>query len=68
MKKLEKFVDDNFERFSNLEDSEVIELNPNYIDADILEYLKSVNRFDYKGICVYYEKEANEVWIENMNA
>lgn len=67
MKRLEKFVDDNFERFSCMEENEVCELNVNYLDNEIVEYLKGVDRFDYKGICVYYVEEENEVWVENGN-
>jgi hypothetical protein len=70
MKRLEQFIDDNLERFSNLDDSEIYELDAHYMDDDIVSYLKDAeeNRFDYKGICVYYVGESDEVWVENMNA
>ena len=36
-------------------------------DDDIIDYLKSVERFDYKSICIYYVKKDNNIWIENMS-
>ena len=33
-----------------------------------INYLKDNDRFDYYGICVYYVKESDEVWVENMDA
>ena len=68
MDKLKLFVEENYERFSNLEESEVYELDAHYIDDDIVNYLKDNDRFDYRGICVYYVKESDEVWVENMDA
>ena len=68
MEKLKQFVDDNFERFINLDESEVYELDAHYLDDDLVNYLKDNGRFDYKGICVYYVKESDEVWVENMDA
>jgi hypothetical protein len=68
MDKLKLFVEENYERFSDLEESEVYELDAHYIDDDIVNYLKDNDRFDYRGICVYYLKESDEVWVENMNA
>lgn len=68
MDKLKQFVDDNFERFINLDESEVEVLDAHYVDDVIVNYLKDNYRFDYKGICVYYVKESDEVWVENMDA
>jgi hypothetical protein len=68
MDKLKQFIEDNFERFINLDESEVYELDAHYLDNDLVDYLKDNDRFDYKGICVYYVKESDEVWIENMDA
>jgi hypothetical protein len=68
MDKLKQFVEDNLERFINLDESEVYELDAHYLDDDLVNYLKDNDRFDYKGICVYYVKESDEVWIENMDA
>lgn len=68
MDKLKLFVEENYERFSDLEEDEVYELDAHYMDNDIVEYLKGVDRFDYYGICVYYVKESDEVWVENMGA
>jgi len=68
MDKLKLFVEENYERFSNLEESEVYELDAHYIDDDIVNYLKDNDRFDHYGICVYYVKESDEVWVENMDA
>jgi hypothetical protein len=68
MDKLKQFIEENFERFINLDESEVYELDAHYLDNDLVDYLKDNDRFDYKGICVYYVKESDEVWIENMDA
>lgn len=38
------------------------------IDDDVLLYLKSIERFDYRDICVYWVGESNDVWIENFNS
>jgi hypothetical protein len=70
MTKLEQFIDNNFSDFSGLEDSEVCELalDDADLDSDMIDYLKAKYRFDYKGICVYYNANANEIWVENMLA
>jgi hypothetical protein len=69
MKKLEQFVNDNLNYFSNLGNSEVVEYPVNNeFDSEIVEYLKQNERFDYRGICVYYVERTNEIWVENMLA
>ena len=68
MDKLKQFVEENYERFVNLDESEVIELDAHYLDDDLVNYLKDNDRFDYKGICVYYVKGEDEVWVKNMDA
>ena len=68
MDKLKLFVEENYERFSDMEENEVYELDAHYVDNDIVEYLKGVDRFDHNGICVYYVGESDEVWVENMDA
>ena len=68
MDKLKQFVEENYERFVNLDESEVIELDAHWLDDDLVNYLKDNDRFDYKGICVYYVKGEDEVWVENMDA
>ena len=67
MKRLEKFVEENFERFSQLEEDEVYELDAHYIEDEIVNYLKDNGQFDYKGIAVYYVGDSDEVWVENFN-
>jgi hypothetical protein len=67
MKNLKDFIDENLNEFSNLNDSEVCEIDINEFDNEVLDYLIKNYRFDYKGICVYYVKDENEIWIENMN-
>jgi hypothetical protein len=67
MDKLKLFVEENFERFSNLEEDEVYELDAHYIDDDIVNYLKDNAQFNHNGIVVYYVGESDEVWVENMN-
>ena len=66
MKKIEMFIDENLNEFSNLEDSEVCEINVNEFDDEIVGYLFKNYRFDYKDICVYLVKEEDEIWVENM--
>jgi hypothetical protein len=68
MKALETFIDNNFHEFSNLSDSEVIHLSlpTTELSNEVIDYLKSIERFDYKNICIYYVKRDNEIWIENF--
>ena len=80
MKKLEQFIDNDYNYFSNLGRSEVEVYSASKFDSDVIEYLKSAkhNRFDYKDICVYYVEKISitkdvslyvyEVWVENMNS
>ena len=67
MKKLEQFIDDNFNKFINLTDSEVCEVPRDEFSGDVIQYLKSVQRFDYRNICAYFVNRTNTVWIENMS-
>ena len=62
------FLEANYNEFSNLEDSEVCEINVNEFDDEIVGYLFKNYRFDYKDICVYLVKDENEIWVENMNS
>jgi len=66
--KLEKFIDDNWNEFSNLGKSEVIECDVSEFDNDVLEYLELNYRFDFNGICVSFSEEYKNVWVENMEA
>ena len=70
MKKLENFINDDYEYFSNLGNSEVEEYKISDFDDDVVEYLKSAkhNRFDLDGICVYLVEDRSEIWVENMNS
>ncbi len=68
MNKLALFVEENYDKFSQLDESEVYELDAHYLDDDIVNYLKDNERFDHNGITVYYVKESDEVWVENMDA
>lgn len=67
MIKLEQYINSNLNEFLDLTDSEVIHMSLDNFDDDIIDYLKSVERFDYKDVCIYYVKENNEIWIENMS-
>ena len=67
MKSLKDFIDENFNEFSNLGTSEVIECTLDEFNSEEISYLKDNYRFDYEGICVYYVKDEDEIWIENMN-
>ena len=68
MDSLKNYVDDNFNEFSNLECSEVIECTLDEFDSEEINYLKSNERFDYRGICIYYVERDNNIWIENMDS
>jgi hypothetical protein len=68
MDSLKNYVDLNFNEFSNLGRSEVIECTLDEFDSEEINYLKLNYRFDYRGICIYYVSEKDEVWIENMEA
>ena len=65
MKNLKDFIDENFNEFINLGNSEVCEFKDlNEFDSKFIDYLKLNYRFDYRGICVYLAD--NEIWVENM--
>ena len=71
--KLQNFINQNLSEFSNLDDSDVIELTMEEakeegLDNEMINYLINNYRFDYKGIVVYYNKDSNEIWIENGEA
>jgi len=65
---VKEFIDQNFQDFSQLEDSEVSQFELNEVPSDVVEYLKTVERFDYNGIIIYYVEEKNQIWVENGNA
>ena len=69
MKELEKFIDDNFEMFSDFTMSEVGNYDANEFGDDVVDYLKNCfrSRFDYRNICVYFDKERNKICVENMS-
>jgi hypothetical protein len=71
MQKLENFIDQNINQFSQLENSEVEIYDITEFDNDVVEYLKLNYRFDYKNICVYYVEESEydeeSIWVENMS-
>jgi hypothetical protein len=71
--KLQNFINQNLSEFSNLDDSDVIELTMEEakeegLDNEMINYLINNYKFDYKGIVVYYNKDSNEIWIENGEA
>jgi hypothetical protein len=68
MKKIEDFINENLNEFSNLDNSEVIEYTLDEFDDEVVGYLFKNYRFDYKDICVYLVKDEDEIWVENMNS
>ena len=68
MKDLKTFIDNNFDEFINLSDSEVIHLSlpTTELSDESIDYLKNIERFDYKNICIYYVERNNEIWVENF--
>jgi hypothetical protein len=66
-KNLEEFIEKNYNEFKNLDpDGEILEVNIDKFNTPEINYLKENYRFDYKGICVYYEEEDNKIYVENM--
>jgi hypothetical protein len=63
---LEKFIDDNFKRFNNLKDDEVISWEHLYFERIIGEFGSEVTEFlengdfEYKGIFVGWSDEKND--------
>jgi hypothetical protein len=68
MESLKNYINLNYNEFNNLDSSEIIECDLNEFDSEEVAYLKLNYRFDYRGICVYYVEDKNNIWIENMNA
>jgi hypothetical protein len=68
MDSLKNYIDLNYNEFSNLGCSEIIECTLDEFDSEEISYLKLNERFDYKGICIYYVERDNNVWIENMDS
>jgi NurA-like 5'-3' nuclease len=67
MNKIENYIDNNLTWLLELTDSEVEQIPASNFDDDVIDYLKQIERFDYKSICVYYVVDENEVWVENMS-
>ena len=67
MNKIENYIDNNLTWLLELTDSEVEQIPASNFDDDVIDYLKQIERFDYKEICMYYVSDSNEVWIENMS-
>ncbi len=63
--KLKDFIDSNLISFSNMSENETEQYSLDEFDNDVVEYLKSVDRFDYENIVVYYSPESNEIYVEN---
>ena len=63
---LKDYVDENYNEFSNLSDSEVIEMSADEFLDEVVDYLKENYRFDYNDICVYYVEDEDEIWVECM--
>jgi hypothetical protein len=68
--KLALFVEENYDKFSHLDESEVQELNPAYLDDAMVSELKAKHDcfkpFLHNGIAVYYHDDL--VCVENMDA
>ena len=69
MEQLKMWVDENINKFSQLDESEIVELNPDYLDDNIVKELKTKHNmhkpFLHNGIAVYYYDDL--VCVENMN-
>jgi hypothetical protein len=68
--KLALFVEENYDKFSHLDESEVQELNPAYLDDELVNIVKTKHNmykpFLHNGIAVYYCDGL--VCVENMDA
>ena len=69
MEQLKMWVDENMNVFSQLDESEIQELNPDYLDNNIVKELKTKHDcfkpFLHNGIAVYYYDGV--VCVENMD-
>lgn len=66
MKKIENFIDENLNEFSDLSCTEFCIYSSEEFDVEVIDYLKENYRFDYQGICVYYVKDEDKIFVENM--
>jgi hypothetical protein len=64
---INNFIDHNYNEFINLTDSEVCHIDLSEFTNDEVLYLQSIERHDYRSICVYYSHSDNKVWVENMS-
>ena len=68
--KLALFVEENYTKFQQLDESEVYELDPAYLDDELVKEVKTKHNmykpFLHNGIAVYYCEDL--VCVENMNA
>jgi hypothetical protein len=64
---INNFIDHNYSEFINLTDSEVCHIDLSEFTHDEVLYLQSIERHDYRNICVYYAHSDNKVWVENMS-
>jgi hypothetical protein len=66
MKKIENFINENLNEFSDLSCTEFCIYSSDEFDDEVIDYLKENYRFDYQGICVYYVKDEDKIFVENM--
>jgi hypothetical protein len=66
MKKIENFIDENLNEFSDFSCTEFCIYSSDEFDDEVIDYLKENYRFDYQGICVYYVKDEDKIFVENM--
>jgi hypothetical protein len=66
MTKIENFINENLNEFSDLSCTEFCIYSSDEFDDEVIDYLKENYRFDYQGICVYYVKDEDKIFVENM--
>lgn len=68
---LRRDIERNLDDYMNLANSEVVHCDSGEFPKHVEFYLREIatnQRYDYRGICIYWSNEENKVWIENMEA
>jgi hypothetical protein len=66
MTKLEQFIDKNISDFHNLGADEYALFPLNEFDDDVIEYIKSVDRFIHRKVAVYRSEFTGYIIVENF--
>ena len=66
---LHKFINDNFDEFNSLEESETIEFGIDNFNKSVVDLLKEyyAGFYVYRGIAVYYIVDKDKIGVENVD-